>query len=230
MIVLYWMTPDPFVVRPDTDLATTLALLHEKGIRRLPVVEDDELKGIVGRSDILGWIPPGETRQAPSPETAERLRSITVAQAMTPDPFTCDAYESIEAVCELMRRSKVGALPVLNRGTLVGIISEMDLLGALAELSYYNEGGSRITVQIPQHQRLDVLYSIMDLCRLCQLELLAVLTHPILSQSALMVTLRVQGQRIDDFTKLLWEAGYKVSDVSSCGSAEGKPAETGDAS
>ena len=55
MIVLYWMTPDPFVVKPDTDLATTWQLLMEKGIRRVPVVDGDEIKGIVGRSDILAF-------------------------------------------------------------------------------------------------------------------------------------------------------------------------------
>ena len=54
----------------------------------------------------------------------------------------------------------------------------------------------------------------MDLCRRLHLELLAVLTHPILEGSAVMATLRVDGPGVDKFVKALWDTGYKVVDVS----------------
>ena len=191
MIILYWMTPDPAVASEDQSLLCAFEEMRKKKVRRLPVVRGEDLVGIIGRADLHRWVPPGELGGDLSVDGRAALERARVADAMTRDPHTCDAYDHVEHVSEKMRQTKVGAFPVLNRGHLVGIISEVDLLGALAELSHYGEGGKRITLQIPIDQKIDMLYNIVDLARRSGLELLAVLTHPILDESANMATLNV---------------------------------------
>lgn len=217
MIILYWMTPDPVVTTEDQSLLDTLRLMREKSVRRLPVVRDgDELCGIISGPDLLRVVPAMKklTEDEYSEEASRALAEHTVADAMVPDPHTCKAHDRLEEVAERMRQLKIGALPVMRRGHLVGIISEHDIMRALVELSYHGAEGKRITLRIPLLQKIDVMYNIVDLSRRCGLEILTVLTHPILDESALMATLRVKGEKVDDFVKSLWEAGYKVADVS----------------
>ncbi|MFQ5653976.1 MAG: CBS domain-containing protein [Planctomycetota bacterium] len=215
MIILYWMTPDPVVVTEQDTLLDAALLLRKHGIRRLPVVRDDDhLCGIIGRWDLYSWVDRDHLAGELAAEARDTLSARTVAEAMTEDPKTCDAYDHLEEVSERMRTEKVGAYPVLHRGHLVGIVSETDLLRAIAELAYHRSDGKRITVRIAQEEAAGLLYDVVDRSRRHGLELLAILTHPILDESALMATLRVRGRSVDKFLSALWDAGYKVVDVS----------------
>ncbi len=120
-----WMTRNPVTIHPQSTLYQAKKLMEEKHIRRLPVVEDDELVGIVTLGDI---------REAqPSDVTAlriyerERLAGlITVDTVMTPDPITIQPEASIAEAARLMLEHKIGGLPVVRRGRLIGIITETD--------------------------------------------------------------------------------------------------------
>lgn len=213
MIVLYWMTLEAMTVREQTTLLELLEMAREKNVRRIPVVRgEDELCGIIARTDVyrvVGFrIPDGPM----SAETRELLSAHTVGQHMITDVFTCDAYDQIEEVSRQFVSSKVGAMPVMNRGHLVGIISETDLHRALSELAHEGAGGRRITITLPNDTQ-DVLYSIVDLCRRFHLELLTILTHKVLNDSKHMATLRVRGEHIDRFVKAVWDNGFQVVDV-----------------
>ncbi|MEE8143423.1 MAG: CBS domain-containing protein [Planctomycetota bacterium] len=215
MIVLYWMTPDPVVVTPEKTLLEVVRLMKEHKIRRMPVVSDaGNLLGIIGRSDVYRWVRPDQILGEFPKSVAEDLAGHQVADQMSRPAATCDAYEYIEDVSHRMREDKLGAYPVLSRGHLVGIISESDLLRALAELAYHGGEGKRISVRVALEDKDDCLYNIVDLCRRLHLELFTVLTHPILDESAIMATLRVKGDSVDEFVRSLWNAGYKVVDES----------------
>lgn len=214
MIVLYWMSPDPIVAREEMTLLDVRQLMLDHHIRRMPVVTDDgELCGMIGRSDLYRWVRPDALLDPVLGEDDHReLAARRVGDEMTADPHTCDAHDHIEEVCYRMSKEKIGAYPVLSRGHLVGIISESDLMRAIAELSWRNGGGKRITIRIDREHD-DLLYHIVDLSRRAQLRLLSVLTHPILDESAIMATLRVEGPQVDKFVRALWDARYTVVDV-----------------
>lgn len=215
MIVLYWMTPDPHVVSPGSTLLDVHELSTQHGVRRLPVVEaDGRLVGIVARRDLAPVLPARKRGQPLTPEERELLAGRRVAEFMIREPITCNAEDHVEQVCRTLCREKVGALPVLKRGHLVGIISETDLMRALADLTYEGEKGKRISLRLPPHPTDEVLYNMFDLCRRYHVQLLAVLTHTVLDGSALMATLRVDGPTVDLLVQALWKEGHKVVDVS----------------
>lgn len=212
MIILYWMSPDPIVAQRGDSLLEVVRLMREHTVRRLPVVEgEDQLCGIIGGTDVVRHV--GRLDSAPlSPELERALAAVPIEEAMTPNPATCDTHDYVETVCQRMTEEKVGAYPVLRRNHLVGILSETDLLRALAELSYAGSPGRRITLRLPLDHEENYLYGIVSLCRRFQLRLRTILTHPILDESATMATLRVDGARVDDFVASLWRQGYKVVD------------------
>lgn len=213
MIVLYWMTPDPFVVHDRETLRDVARTMREHSVRRLPVLDDeDHLCGIIGRTDLAPYLRRHDITKPLPDEIDAKLAEVSVREAMTPNPATCDANDYVENVCQRMIEEKVGAYPVLRRGHLVGIVSETDLLRSIVELTHADNEGKRITLRLPMHQEKNLIYRIVDLSRTFGLLLQSMVTHPILDESAMMVTIRVQGDRVDEFIGTLWRKGYRVVD------------------
>jgi len=129
-LVKDWMTPDPITIDPSTTLPEANRLMKECGIRRLPVVENGRLVGIVTMGDV---------REA-SPSTATSLSiyelnylisRLTVGTIMTHDPIAISPDTSIEAAARLMLEHKIGGLPVVDGTRVVGIITESDIFRLL---------------------------------------------------------------------------------------------------
>ena len=127
------MTANPVSVTPRNAIRTAINLMREGGYRRLPVVDRGKLVGIITDRDLR--------RAANSPFVVREqwydnfiLDHIEVGSCMTPNPLTVEPAASIAEAARLMRNHKIGGLPVLADGQLVGIITETDLLDFLIEL------------------------------------------------------------------------------------------------
>ena len=124
-LVRNWMTPHPITITPQTTLPEARRLMREHHIRRLPVVEKDKLVGIVTLGDI---------REAqPSPATTlsiyemnYMLDRLTAKEFMTRDLVTISPDATIGEAARLMVDRKIGGMPVVEGGKLVGIITETD--------------------------------------------------------------------------------------------------------
>ena len=107
--------------------------MKEGNFRRLPVLEDEQLVGIVTDRDIrLAANSPVILRERWQDEFL--LDHVKVDACMTPDPITVTPDSSVEEAARLMHGRKVGGLPVVQEGKLVGIITETDILNHFIEL------------------------------------------------------------------------------------------------
>jgi acetoin utilization protein AcuB len=114
------MTRNPATVSPRDTLAKAKALMDAGGFRRLPVVEGGRLVGIVTERDLrqhLGY-----------------LEATRVDGAMSPAPMTVPPHSSVQDAARLLLHHKVGGLPVVEDGKLVGIMTTSDLLKALLDV------------------------------------------------------------------------------------------------
>jgi acetoin utilization protein AcuB len=145
MLVRNWMSEQLEVVGPDDDVAAVRARLHERRVRQFPVVADGKLVGIITDRDV---------RSARDP--AAKIETV-----MTVDPVTTTPSTPVEEAAALLRLRKVGALPVMEGDTLVGIVSESDLLQALIDLTRVLEPTTLIELEcdegIPAVQRIRTL-------------------------------------------------------------------------
>jgi acetoin utilization protein AcuB len=126
------MTPNPVTVTPRNAIRTAVNLMREVGCRRLPVVDRGRLVGIITDRDLR--------RAANSPIVVREqwydnfiLDHIEVGSCMTPNPLTIHPGAPVSEAARLMRDHKIGGLPVVADGTLVGIVTETDLLNFLIE-------------------------------------------------------------------------------------------------
>ena len=127
------MSPNPVTVTPLNAIRTAVNLMREGGYRRLPVVDRGRLVGIITDRDLR--------RAANSPFVVREqwydnfiLDHIEVGSCMTPNPLTIEPHATIAEAARQMRNHKIGGLPVVADGQLVGIITETDLLDFLIEL------------------------------------------------------------------------------------------------
>src|ERR1700719_1823044 len=103
------MTPDPIAITPDDTLANAKAVMDEGRFRRLPVVEDGRLVGILTERDIR--------------EHLSYLGSTRVNAATRTELTTFTPYDTVEPAAKLMLKHKIGALPIAAGGKLVGIVT-----------------------------------------------------------------------------------------------------------
>jgi CBS domain-containing protein len=126
-LVRDWMTREVVVVAPETTLPEAHRLMNDNEIRRLPVMKNGQLVGIVTRGDVRG----AEASDATSLSIWELqylIAKIKVKEIMTPDPITVSQDSTIGEASQVMLDYKISGLPVVDSdGKLAGIITESDI-------------------------------------------------------------------------------------------------------
>lgn len=120
MRVADWMQRKLITINPQETLRTAWQLLRQHHIRHLPVVEEGRLIGIVTDRDLRQAMP-------------YLLDKVHIREVMTKRVVGVSLDVSIAKAADLMLRNKIGCLPVLEGEVLVGIITESDILRAVAE-------------------------------------------------------------------------------------------------
>jgi acetoin utilization protein AcuB len=147
MLVEKRMTRDPVVVSPRATLADALRLTRERRIRHLPVVDGGALAGIVSDRDVRTALPSPLTQT--DEERTEFLERTPVSAVMRTDVATVGPRDSVEDAAKLMRRQRIGALPVVDaHGAVLGILSESDVLDAFVEILGPAGASSRLEIAL----------------------------------------------------------------------------------
>jgi acetoin utilization protein AcuB len=129
-----YMKSPVFTVTPDTLIDNALGTMHEKHVRRLPVVQNGKLVGLVTRNIIAEAIPP-----SPAPLTLwgihYELSRMKVRDVMMTDVIVVHPDDTIKEVVGLSEKHEIGTFPVVDEdGKLVGILTNTDLLHIMAKL------------------------------------------------------------------------------------------------
>lgn len=148
MLVGERMTKPVITITPDTPLQEALAQMRREKVRRFPVVDKrGKLIGIVSEKDLLNASPSDATTLSVW-EVNYWLSKVTVEEIMTKDVITTCPDCPIEEAARTMADHKIGALPVLDDGKLVGIITETDLFKLFLELFGARKAGIRASVLV----------------------------------------------------------------------------------
>ena len=126
------MTPFPVTVDPATPVLEARRLMDERRIRHLLVTEEHRLVGIVTDRDIRLNLPSPATTLSVW-ELNHLLAQLTVGEVMTKKVIVADPDREVSEVAAILLREKIGALPVVYGGQLVGIVTESDFLRTFLE-------------------------------------------------------------------------------------------------
>ncbi|CCH49722.1 CBS domain-containing protein [Pseudodesulfovibrio piezophilus] len=145
MLVRDWMTVNVISLGVNSSVMDAAEILREKNIRQFPVIDNKaRLVGIVSDRDIRDAMP---SKFLPGDAVCERgggLYTLTAGDIMTLDPITVPSDTAVDEVANILVQHKVGGLPVVDGGELMGIITQADVLRFLCAAS----GAMRSSVQL----------------------------------------------------------------------------------
>lgn len=131
-LVKDWMSRDVITAPPTLGLLEADALMREHNIRRLPVMEDNRLVGIVTYGDIRE-VRPSTATAVSTWEMNYLLASLNIGEMMTKEPKFISPEATIGEAADIMLTNKISGLPVVDAtGELVGIITESDIFRMVA--------------------------------------------------------------------------------------------------
>jgi acetoin utilization protein AcuB len=199
MLVRDIMRSPAVTISVGTSLQDAYRLMQEKGIRHLPILDGDGLVGVVTDRDLRL----ATSSLAPSPFPA----GSAVSMVMSRSPLTADASDPVEDAARTMREHKIGCLPIVDGGRLIGIITGLDLLDALIRMTGVDKPSGRLEVRLSQQPG--------ELARLTAfladrgLNVLSILTYPESPGSAHAV-LRIASMEMRLLAQDLRNAGFEV--------------------
>jgi acetoin utilization protein AcuB len=130
MTVVQWMTTAVVTIKPQATLRQARELMATHRINQLPVVVNHKLVGIVTDRDLRDAYP-SSLRLVRGTAIDDFADSYPVAEVMTYHVTAVSPQTSLREAAQCLRRQRFGALPVVEHGTLVGILTRSDLLDAL---------------------------------------------------------------------------------------------------
>ena len=197
-------------IAPDMPVHDALDMFKRERIRRAPVVKEGKLIGIVSDKDLLN--------ASPSPasslsiwEMNYLLSKITVSEVMTKKVLTVAEDTPIEEAARIMADNKIGGLPVLRDGHVVGIITETDLFKIFLEFMGAREKGVRVTALIEEKpgQLAKITKAIADIGG----NFIAFGQFTGEDPSNRLVTFKVTGLKKEDVKKSISDIAKEVWDV-----------------
>ncbi len=193
MIVRMWMSSNLITVTPETEVAQAFQLITKHKIRRLLVLSQGKLAGLVTVTDL---------------SRASQLPNTKIADLMSTQVATIAPEAPIEEAGALMKNRKIRTLPVVKDGKLVGIITETDIFRAMFEILGLNEKGHRITAEFSKNP--DRFYELIQTCRDANASLLSVAVYKNYSKEKGVVVLRVPESQAKILVEKLRDAKFMV--------------------
>lgn len=208
MYVKNRMTRNPYTISASAPITDAVALIREKSLKRIPVVDGEKVVGILTQSDIQK-VSPTKATSLSIFEINYLLSKTTVKDAMTKQPITIEADNLLEEAAVIMRQNRIGTLPVVENGRLVGIITESDIFDAFIDLLGFKSVGSRITVEAK-----DVPGALADIAEIFK-SFDVNITHiaAYRGEGTSDVVIRSEAVDTKDIEKKLIENGYKIKHV-----------------
>ena len=144
------MTHNPFTVGPQSPITDAQALMKREKIHRLPVLDTAKrLIGIVSEKDLL-YASPSPATTLNVYEMHSLLAKLKVESVMTRKLVTVTSDTLVEDAARALVDNNIGGLPVVDNGTLVGIVTESDLFRLLIDLFGTRTKGVRATLRVPE--------------------------------------------------------------------------------
>jgi acetoin utilization protein AcuB len=126
------MTREPFVLEPEDSLMKALEIMRLRGVRRVPIVLAGLLVGLLVEGDLKRAEP---STLSESQDDFNRVMDETpISRIMIQNPMTIAPDTSLLEAAETLHATKYGALPVVEDGKVVGILTDNDLIRTLVEI------------------------------------------------------------------------------------------------
>lgn len=193
------MHGQPITITAETTLSDAYALMQTKGIRHLPVLEGEQLVGIVTDRDL---------RLATSRLSTHPFAPDALVREVASHPVqTAHPLDPVERAAAQMREMKIGCLPVVDGGELVGILTGVDMIDAMLRLIGVHKPSGRLEVRLSD--RPGEVARLTALLAERKINIHSILSYPDAEESQRLV-LRVSTIDVRAVAKAICDAKFEV--------------------
>ncbi|HZY56446.1 MAG TPA: CBS and ACT domain-containing protein [Rubrobacteraceae bacterium] len=207
------MTREVITLGPDASAAQALGVCRVNNIRHLPIVERGRLVGLVSDRDLRDVSPPRGTG-----DEENTLGWVRVRDIMTRELITIHPLDTIEHAARELADRRIGCLPVVADGELVGIITSSDMMHTLMELVGAHGPGSWIEVEVPNEPGM--LAEVTNVIRERHVNIASVFLAPASRATYRTIVLRLETTDPSGIAERLTAAGYVVTSTESSAPVE----------
>ncbi|MBI9083438.1 MAG: CBS domain-containing protein [Desulfobacterales bacterium] len=137
MKIVDLMIPDPITITAKASIQDAIEVMKTNSIRHLPVVSrEGKLVGLLTLADLKQGLIPA------------MVADVTLADLIIQNPIVVGPDDDIETAARLIYKHKIGGMPVVTKGRVVGILTETDILRAFIDMMGILSGSSRIDVAV----------------------------------------------------------------------------------
>jgi len=163
MLVKDWMTKDPVTITDETSMMKAIHLMKERRFRRLPVVRQGKLVGMVTDRD-LKEASPSKATTLDVHELYYLLAELKIKEIMSQNPLSVSPEDTVEHAAQLMLEKTISGLPVVDAtGNLAGIITQSDVFKAFIHITGIDQGGVQYALRL--EDRPGTIKEVVDLLR-----------------------------------------------------------------
>lgn len=211
MLVCERMSTKPVTIPADACITEALRVMRQNQVRRLPVLDQEgNMVGIVSEKDLL-YASPSPATSLSIYEMHDLLSRLQVSELMTTDLITVTPDMPLEEAARVMVDNKLGGLPVVENGNLVGIITETDIFKVFLELLGARGKGLRLTLEIPE-QKGEIARMTTEIARLGG-NILALGTFLGGDPTIAVVTVKVEGVPGDQLKAAMKDLDLEILDA-----------------
>ena len=204
---------NPATIGPEASFYEARNLIHEKGVRHLPVVDKNQmLVGIVTDRDIREAAPSDATLLSVQ-ELNYLLGKLKVSSFMTPKDklVTITPDTLIEEAVQLMHDHKIGCLPVVEQGKLYGLFTETDALDHLVDIFGFKQKGTRLTLAL--EDKPGTMLGILEIFKKHNVNIISTVTPSFMVEGKRIAAIRIRTEEYKDLVTELEKAGYDVLSI-----------------
>ncbi|MHB8068613.1 MAG: CBS and ACT domain-containing protein [Desulfobaccales bacterium] len=175
MLVKDWMTKDPVTITDETSMMKAIHMMKERRFRRLPVLHEGKLVGLVTDRD-LKEASPSKATTLDVHELYYLLAELQIKEIMSRNPVSVSPEDTVEHAAQLMLDKTISGLPVVDdSGYLVGIITQSDVFKAFINITGVKQGGVQFALRL--EDRPGLIKEVVDLLRAKGARFVSLLSH-----------------------------------------------------
>ncbi len=163
MLIKDWMAKNPVTITEDTSMIKAIHIMKERRFRRIPVVAQGKLVGMVTDRD-LKEASPSKATTLDVHELYYLLAELQVQEIMSRNPISVSQDETVEHAAQIMLEHTISGLPVVDEsGMVVGIITQSDVFRAFMHITGVLQGGVQFALRL--EDRPGLIKEVVDLLR-----------------------------------------------------------------
>ena len=200
-------------ISPDASFYDARALIRDKGIRHLPVVDKNgHLVGLLTDMDIREAAPSDATTLSIH-ELHYLLAKLKVSAFMTPKDklITITPDTIIEEAVQLMSNHKIGCVPVLEGEKLYGIFTETDALNHFVDIFGLEQKGTRLTLAL--EDKPGTMLGILEVLKKYDVNVISIVLPSFMVEGKRIAAIRIRTEDYEAIVKGLEKAGYPVLSI-----------------